>query len=376
MTKKILGLLFILAFLFMPEGTKAQQVLDESNIFIFDNTDDGNSTGTSGTFMNDPRYREFPQAQNLGTDFYGFWSNVSAIYSGGNSRRASRYGSGDNTGAHMQFYCTLQETDYYVVYHHMNSANATTDAYVTFQRFGEGLPADSFRYNQQNNMRYFDIMQDGRLAENARGTWYPMGIIQLFAADSSLTVEIGLDSVGSNTLRADAIALVRSTQSGPDLEFGNRRFTYLYLDPATQDTIINYNFAKDRAPVEFPQTTFKWGMYNDKKLMLYNYGNAPLTVSGFQTGTSRFNVITPAPIIIPVGGKQEITIRFSPLGEETTVDYLTIFSDDALEPEATIPLIGTGINYNFVLNASLDGSEPHWNAPLPGAFFDLIGTSW
>jgi hypothetical protein len=351
MTKKILGLLFILAFLFMPEGTKAQQVLDESNIFIFDNTDDGNSTGTSGTFMNDPRYREFPQAQNLGTDFYGFWSNVSAIYSGGNSRRASRYGSGDNTGAHMQFYCTLQETDYYVVYHHMNSANATTDAYVTFQRFGEGLPADSFRYNQQNNMRYFDIMQDGRLAENARGTWYPMGIIQLFAADSSLTVEIGLDSVGSNTLRADAIALVRSTQSGPDLEFGNRRFTYLYLDPATQDTIINYNFAKDRAPVEFPQTTFKWGMYNDKKLMLYNYGNAPLTVSGFQTGTSRFNVITPAPIIIPVGGKQEITIRFSPLGEETTVDYLTIFSDDALEPEATIPLIGTGINYNFVLNA-------------------------
>ena len=375
--KYILFLTIICAFFYLPD-MNAQQILEDGNIVIVDNTSDGHNIGGGpGTFMNDPRYKEFPQTVIApGTaDIYGWWSNTSSAFYGGNSRRASYYGSGDNTGAHAHFYCTLQETDYYIVYHHMNSANASSDAYVTFQRFGEGLPADSFRYNMQNNMINYDIRETG-LVEAIRGSWYPLGIIQLFAADSSLTVDIGLDSLGSNTLRTDALTLVRSTQSGPDLEFGNRRFTQLVLDPATQDTLVNYDFKKDRVPIQFPQTTFKWGMYNEKELMLYNYGSAPLTVSGFQTGTSRFNVTTPTPIIIPVGGKYPISIRFSPLGEETTLDYLTIFSDDALEPEATIPLIGTGINYNFVLNASLDGSEPHWNAPPPGAFFDLIGASW
>ena len=378
--KKLFGFSFILLlFICSSKIMLAQQILDDSNIYIFDNTSDGHTVGGGvGTFMNDPRYKEFPQTVTPpGTaNIYGWWHNALASHYNGNSRRASYYGSGNNTGARAHFYCSLAETDHYIVYHHMLSANASTDAYVTFTRFGEGQPADSMRYNMQSNMMYYDIMPDGRLAENTRGSWYPLGIIHLFAADSSLTLEIGLDSVGSNTLRADAIALVRSTQSGPDLEFGNRRFTQVVLDPITQDTLLNYNFNKDRAPVQFPQTTFKWGSYTDKQIMLYNLGSAPLIVNGFQTFTTRYSVVTPSPITIPAGGKYPITIRFSPLGEETTVDTLLIFSNDALEPEAKINLIGTGINYNFVLNASLTGAEPHWNAPPPGAFFDMIGTSW
>ncbi|MEI7907481.1 MAG: hypothetical protein WCI84_09025, partial [Bacteroidota bacterium] len=50
-------------------------------------------------------------------------------------------------------------------------------------------------------------------------------------------------------------------------------------------------------------------------------------------------------------------------------DTLVIFSNDSLEIEAKIPIGGTGINYNFILNASKT-NEPHYNAP-----FDRLGDS-
>ncbi len=353
--------LFISLFV---SSSNAQQIIDTTNVLYFDNLADNYTTQAGpGSLLEGNQYKEFPQSSNAVPDAYGFWTNNSAVYYGGNSRRASRYGSGINTGAHVQFYCTVYESGPYVVYHHMNSGNSSTNAYVKFMRFGEALPADSFRYN----------MLENNVIGGTGGSWKPLGIIELFPSDSALTVEIGLDSLSGNTLRADAIALVRSTQSGPDLEFGNRRFSRIVIDPATGDTTASESFYKDRAPLGFAETTFKFGVYTDKKIPLYNLGGSPLVVSGFSTQTSRFTVVTPTPFTIPVGGMQEITIRFDPLGEETTFDTLTVMSDDALEPEATLPIYGTGINYNFILNASAGGAEPHWNVPSPGGVYEEVG---
>lgn len=369
-------LLFLLLFFFAPI-ISGQQIIDSSNVIFVDNTSDGN-TSTVGTFMNDPTYIEYPQtAIAPGTaDIWGWWSNISTVYYGGNSRRASRWGSGNNTGAHAEFYCTVWQTQNYLIYHHMNSGNSSTRSYVTFHRFGEGLPADSFLYNMRENQIYYDIRQGGNLVEAERGSWFPLGIINIPAADSALKVTIGLDSTGTNTLRTDAIMLMKSTQSGPDLEFGARRYDQIIIDAGTGDTLLNHSLYRDRAPLQFPQTTFKYNRFTDKSLTLYNLGSAPLTVTGFATGSSRFSVTTSTPIVIPAGGSYPVMIRFSPKGEETTLDTLYVFSDDQLEPEAKMPLIGTGINYNFILNGSLTGGEPHWNVPAPGGFFDLIGTSW
>lgn len=353
--------LFVSVFL---SSSNAQQIIDTTNVLYFDNLADNitNQAGP-GSFLEGPKYKEFPQSSNLVPDAYGFWTNVSAVYYGGNHRRASRYGSGLNAGAHVQYYCTVYEPGHYVVYHHMNSGNSSTNAYVKFFRFGEPSPVDSFRYN----------MLDNNVIGGTGGSWKPLGIIELFPSDSALTVEIGLDTLSGNTLRADAIALIRSTQSGPDLEFGNRRFSRLVTDPATGDTTAFESFYRDRAPLGFAETTFKFGVFTDKKIPLYNLGGSPLIVSGFSTQTSRFSVVTPTPFTILPGGKQEITLRFDPLGEETTFDTLSILSTDALEPEATLPIYGTGINYNFILNASAGGAEPHWNVPSPGGIYEEVG---
>jgi len=379
---KIYLIVLVLFFILAPDNY-SQQVLDPANVIYVDNTSDGNvgSTGGSniGTFMNDPKYREFPQTTVApGTpDFYGWWSNTGAtINYGGNSRRASNWGSGNNTGAHAHFYCTVPVSDYYVVYHHNFSGNSSTDAYVTFKRFGEGLIADSMRYNMMNNnIITHDIMPDGRLVPNQRGSWYPLGIIELYQADSSLTVEIGLDSLSSNTLRTDAVALLRTSAVGPDLEFGNRRFNFVSIDPATGDTILNYDFLKDRAPLVFPPTTFKWVQPTDLQFNLFNPGTESVIITNFSTNTNRYFVLTQAPVVIPPGGKHTITIRFAPKGEEVTLDTLFIESNDPNEPLAYLPLIGEGVTYNFILNASLNGSEPHWNVPSPGGLFDLLGSA-
>lgn len=366
MTKKYFFIAcFAFAFLLLGNAS-AQQVIDSTDVIYVDNGSDGNGNGTTGTFINSPKYKEFPQTQIApGTaDIYGWWENTSAAYYwGGTSRRASRYGSGNNTGAHAHFYCTVPASDYYIVYHNMYSGNATTDAYVTFQRFGELTLADSFRYNMQYNITPANL-----------SSWWPLGIVELFAQDSALTVEIGLDSVGSNTLRADAVALLRSRAAGPDLEFGARKFTRLVVDPVTGDTTLNDSFYKDRVAVQFPQTNFRDNNFTTRNLTLYNLGSQAVNITGFSTQTSRFTVTTAPPVNIPVGGKVDVVIKFDPLGEEITEDVLSITSNDPAEPIATIPLIGEGINYNFILNASLDGSEPHWN--MPGATFERLGTGW
>jgi hypothetical protein len=341
--------------------TNAQQILDSANVLTVDNLDDNNTGTGPGTLLSGPNYIEFPADNPEPAINDGFWTNT--IGYGGNHRRASRVGTGNPTGSRARFSADLTETDYYVVYHHMvNSANSSPRVRVRFERFGEGLPAQEFYYNTRENNLW-----DGR------GSWYPLGIIEAFGSDSALTVELAIDSTGAQLLRVDAIRLLRSTQTGPDIEFGNRRTDQLTIDGGTGDTLFYGSFYEHRAPLEFAQTTFKFGGFSEKIVPVFNLGSAPLTISGFQFETTRFSVTNALPIVIQPGQKTDITIRFSPLGEEITEDFLTILSDDALEPEATMPVRGEGINFNFVLNASVGGTEPHWNVPAPGGTFETIG---
>ncbi len=363
MSKLYVGVIFFL--MLMASGQiAAQQIINTEDVIYVNNTSDGNTVGETGTLMDDPRYKEFPPSNPVTPYIDGWWTSEGTFFYGGTARRASRYGSGDNTGAHAKFFCTVQKSGYYLVYHQMYpTGNQTTDAYVTFTRFGENAPADSFRYNMQ-----FNNTPEGR------GSWYPLGAIQLYAGDSSLTVDIGLDSVGGNTLIADAVALLKSHQAGPDLEFGPRRFTRVIVDPNTQDTTLNDNFYRDRAPLQFIPTTFRGESFTTRKLTLYNLGQTALTVTGLETYTTRFSTTTSVPFSIEPGGKKDVIIKFDPKGEEITVDSLTVISDDPLEPSATIGLSGEGINYNIIMNASLDGSEPHFN--IIGATFETIGANW
>ncbi|MBI2417194.1 MAG: hypothetical protein HYV28_04710, partial [Ignavibacteriales bacterium] len=130
----------------------------------------------------------------------------------------------------------------------------------------------------------------------------------------------------------------------------------------------------DRAPLGFSETTFKWNSYSDIVLPVFNLGTTPLEITGYSSQTNRYSVVTPFPVVIAPGSKANITVRFSPKGEEMTRDTILLLNNDVDEPQAKLPVIGTGINYNFILNASLTGSEPHWNVPAPGGKFTIFGS--
>jgi hypothetical protein len=342
--------------------TNAQQILDSANVLTVDNLDDNNTGTGPGTLLSGPNYIEFPADNPEPAINDGWWTNTGSVDVGGNHRRASRLGTGNPVGQRARFSFDLTETDYYVAYHHMrNSGNSSPKVQVKFERFGEGLPVDTFYYSEKDNILY-----DGR------GSWFPLGIVEAFGSDSSLTVQLGMDATGVNILRVDAVRLLRSTQTGADIEFGNRRSDLLTLD-TTGDTLYYSSFYSERAPFDFAPTDFKTVGQTDRSLPIYNLGSQDLVISGFQFQSTRFSVITPTPIVIPPGGKSNITIRFAPLGEEVTIDTMLILSNDELEPEAQLPLVGEGINYNFILNASAGGSEPHWNVPSPGGVYEEFG---
>ncbi len=355
--------IFILLILISVITISAQQIIEESNTITVDNLDDNNlfTSGMPGTNLSGPHYKEYPSNESQPAINDGWWSQVTSQDYGGSNRWASRQGTGDPTGSHVSYSFDVAVTDYYLVYHHLrNSANSSARVLVKFFRFGESVPIDSIYYHQ-----FSHNLSDGY------GSWVPLGIVEVFAADSALTVDLGTDVPNVNILQVDAVRILRSSQSGPDIEFGNRRSDLLMIDPGTQDTIYSSSFFKERAPIDFPQTTFKWAGFSEKNIPVYNLGSEPLIISGFASQTTRFSITTPTPIVIPPGGKSEITIKFAPLGEEVTIDTLAILSNDALEPEALLPVIGEGINYNFVLNAS-DGTEPHWNAP-PNSSYEELG---
>ncbi|MBU2446614.1 MAG: T9SS type A sorting domain-containing protein [Bacteroidetes bacterium] len=351
MNKKLSTLLMVLALIVLTTQVFAQQILDPANYLTVDNLND-NNTGTTGTVLcDDSTYCEVPQTINAGSNFYGWWSNIGATWFNNSHRRVSRYGSGSATGASATYYFNIPVSDYYLVYHYMGfTGNATSNAYVTFQRFGEGVVADSFRYDIQSN----------NVITGATGSWKPLGIINVPAATKGLEVKIGADTLTPVVVRVDACRILRSSSTGADLEFGKRHMT---------------GFDTTRMIEDFPATTFKWGIYSDRDFPIYNLGSAALVISDVTFSTTRFSCVTTLPLTVQPGKVSSLKIRFSPKGEESTGDTVVIHSNDLAEPQAILPVIGEGINYNFIMNAS-SGFEPHWNAPLPTSYAETGLSSW
>lgn len=344
-------LLTILMIVLIAMPSKAQQILDPANYITVDNLNDNNTgTGPGTNLCDDSTYCEVPPIANTPSQTDGWWSNVGSAWYGGSHRRTPRT-AGSPNGASATYYINIPVSDYYLVYHYMGfTGNATSNAYVTFKRFGEGVTADSFRYDIQSN----------NVITGATGSWKPLGIINVPAADKGLIVTIGADTLTPAFMRVDAIRVLRSPGPGPDLEFGRRHMTA---------------FDTTRMIEDFPQTTFKFGEYSDKKIPIWNLGDSALVISDVTFSTNRFSCVTPLPLTLQPGGQAELTIRFSPKGEEATQDTMVIHSNDPWEPQAYLPVRGEGINYNFIMNAS-SGNEPHWNAPEPTSYTETGIESW
>jgi len=322
-------------FSLLSSSVFPQQILNPSNYYTVDNL-----AGSAPTLC-DSFYCEIPSSS-----WGGWWTNTGSVWYGGSHRRTPNL-QGSPDGASATYYFNIPYSASYLVYHYMGfTGNATTNAYVTCSRMSDSTIINNFRYNiRDNNVNY-----------GTQGSWKPLSIVNIPAGYRNLAVKIGADSLTPSFLRVDAVRILRSTNTGADLEFGKRHFTA---------------FDTARMPEEFPQTIFHPPSYSEKKVHLYNLGVTDLHIFNISFSTNRFLCINFFPILIPSGGNDSVTIRFFPKGEEITIDTMIIQSNDPEESLAKLPVIGEGINYNFIMNASEGGIEPHWNAPANSNYIEL-----
>ncbi len=327
----------------------SQSLVDSTNSITMDNL-----TQTSGYVIveNDTigYYQEFSPDTTGWTTY-----NFNLAY-GGNFRRLLVM-SGSIT---VSLKINIAQADTYLVYYYHPGGIVPTNAYIKFINPVDSALIDSICYNMRDNFVEADRLN----------CWFLLGKIVINLGRPGIEIQLGANVSGSfNRLNSDALRLLRSPVSGADLEFGNRRFSRIEISPTTGDTILNHNFFRDRPPIYFPYTIFNWNGHQDKKLMLYNIGSSTLNISNIQFLTDKFLVLESFPIVINPGNKKEITIRFSPVEEGIVKDTIVIISNDEKSPMETMPLYGEGIAYNFVLNASLNGTEPHWNVPSNAVFY-------
>jgi hypothetical protein len=334
----IIALIIIFLVGSSSENSLAQAIIDSTNSITMDNL-----TQESGYVLigNDTigYYQEFSSLGNTG------WVTNSFAGYGGNYRRTP---FGAINDAKVSLKVNIAKADTYLVYYYHNTGYATSRASIKFINPTDSSLIDSVSYN----------MLDNFVRSEFTNCWFLIGMLVANSGKPGIEIQLGRDTLNSAILVSDAVRLLRSNVSGADLEFGNRRFSN-----------ISYNFFRDRATIDFPYTIFNWNGYQDKKLMLYNIGSSTLNISNIQFHTDKFSVLESLPLMINPGSKKEITIRFSPTNEGIVNDSILIYSNDEKSPVEIMPLYGEGIAYNFVLNASLNGIEPHWNVPSNAAFY-------
>ena len=291
-----------------------------------------------------------------------FWSNFGGASFGTGHRRAPNLG-GLLAGSIATYTFTIDSSAPYLVYHWgQNSPNVGSNMLVHFLKFGVGGIYDSIRYN---------LFENKTLIPGYTGTFKPlmMHYVDGFGKGAA-AVRIGADVVTGPFLRVDAVRFLRSTQNR-DIEFGRR----------------DINFSSARVPEEYPEITL--GDSLKRPYRFWNLGKDTLTISNIQFITtnstpaarfSAFNVAGTAlqtfPIKIPPmkvngltesGGWFDITLCAAPFQEETIRDSMIVTSNDDTEPKAYIILNAVGINYSFIMNASLGNTEPHYRAPAPAS---------
>lgn len=298
-----------------------------------------------------------------------FWGNTIG-YQGNHRRSPNLSGSANGSAARWTF--KIDSTGPWLAYHFMvNSPNAGANYYVHFRKFGIGGVVDSFRLN----------LLDHNSALYAGGTFLPLGMHYYFGVGpQAMSITIGADERSSTFMRLDAIRILRSRLNA-DVEFGRR----------------DINFGPVRVQEDAPQVTV--GDENVRAYRLWNLGYDTLKITNMAFYPTRtpvpwfyFKNYTPGTeLVIPpmaseggseTGGYADVQIAFNPFQEGTARDSLVITSNDPKEPNSYIIWSGEGLNYNFILNASVGGTEPHFRAPAPPnvvtlpRYFELPNGSW
>jgi hypothetical protein len=88
------------------------------------------------------------------------------------------------------------------------------------------------------------------------------------------------------------------------------------------------------------------GSFSDRTTTLCNDGEFSLTVNSITriSGGSDFLYADPTcPFAIPVGGSQDVTVRFTPTSEGAKSAVFNVNSDDPDEPDVTFDVSGTGV---------------------------------
>ncbi len=100
----------------------------------------------------------------------------------------------------------------------------------------------------------------------------------------------------------------------------------------------------------------------DLPVVVSNPGTGPLRISSLAAGSEEFTMRTRAPLMIPAGQSQTITIRFSPEQVGLREARLAIVSNDAAAPRVEVILSGRGIA----------AAEPDLNVPARVDFGSVI----
>jgi hypothetical protein len=330
----------LLALVSTPSN--AQQMLDPANYYTVDNTPNSPSTpsGGAGSTTISAEYNE------IGL----WWTGASGSAWGGGMRQTSQLGGEPIAGRSATWTVTVppEKAGVYIIYNYvLQAANNASNVYYTLQYEFSNTVQDSVRHDLRRSAV--------TLANVGLGSWVPLMIDTLNVGNYKITV--GADSLsGSAIMRADAVRILRSSSTGADLEFGRRTRSGF-----------------DSVRVGEVWTDSPLGVITYKNIPVFNIGQTPLTISGIYTTNmpNRWEIKlqnnATFPLIIPPGSKANVAVGFRPFQEEIVIDTLVIESNDSLELKSTIPLSGNGINYNFILNASMT-NEPNYNAP-----FDNLG---
>jgi len=300
-----------------------------------------------------------PDSSYVETTINGFYLNASASDYGGTATgtRRSPFLAGSPNGSSARFTFKIDSTAPYLIYHYANnSQNNGGNYYVHLRKFGVGGIVDSTRYDERMNWTNY--------GPEAGGSWFPLMMHRIDGVGpNAASLTIGADNLSSAFMRLDAVRFLRSRQKA-DLEFGRR----------------SLNFSPTRVPEEFSPTMI--GTENVLPYRLYNLGRDTLKISDIkmyatQTPVPWFFIknFTGAPITIPPmtvgtdgkekGGYVDIPLTFGPFQEGTARDSMVISSNDENEQKAYIILYGEGLGVNFIMNASIGNTEPHYGAPGP-----------
>lgn len=335
----------LVIFLFIYFPLTHSQILDSNYVLKFDNA-------SGDPIMNTDSYKEFAPPGKY------FFTNNGNIFFGGNTRRFPVPDSTDYNQIYAQFISHVDSPGNYLVYNF--NPSPISKGYITIKK----------NSTSSTSIDSLPIIGQESYSSKYAGLWNPLTTVQIIPGDSTIISQLGFEN-SSGIMRADGIILLRNYTSFPNIEFGQRYLTRIAVDPNTGDTLINKNFLLERAPVEFPETISLYDYQSEKKVPLFNIGNAPLIISkaNFFKGYD-YSLSSQLPISILPGEKFELIIRFNPTTSDSLIDTLTLATNDPEEPDAKIVLKGKGVPFYFILNASENSVEPHFNAVFPVSYIE------